>query len=188
MYNYIIGTIAEQNANRIIIENNQIGYEVFVARPFDFELNATNKVFIYQHVREDSNKMFGFKSDFDKEVFLKLLSVNGVGPKSALNFFIFKEAKDIIAAIEEGNEKFLTSIPGIGKKTANQVILDIRGKFEIDETSNKPKNGIHDEVVEALEAMGYKKAQIEKKISTVNDEDKVTLEKYIKSALQKMMG
>jgi Holliday junction DNA helicase RuvA len=187
MYNYIIGKVTEQSANKIVLENSNIGYEIIVARPFEFELNKTIKVYIYQHIREDSNKMFGFKTVFDKDVYLKLLSVNGVGPKSALNFFVFKESQQLIEAIEQGDEKFLTSIPGIGKKTANQVILDIRGKFKIAPSENNHNREIHDEVVAALEAMGYKKIQIEKKIAKVDDKDKTDLEQYIKSALKKMM-
>src|SRR5699024_2557561 len=108
-----------------------IGYEVICANPFDFQANLQKELLIhtYQHVREDIQALYGFKDEDEKNLFVKLISVSGIGPKSAMTILGSIIVSEFIAAIEQEDEKYLTQFPGIGKKTARQIILDLKGKL-----------------------------------------------------------
>ncbi len=130
MYAYIKGKISEINPTNIVVDNNGIGYEVVVANPYEYQLNEEKIVFISQQVREDSNILYGFSNKEQKKVFLLLLKVKGVGPKSALAILAGGTSEEIIGAIENQDVKYLMKFPGIGKKSAQQIILDLQGKID----------------------------------------------------------
>ena len=178
MYNYIIGKIEEIDSSSITIDNNGIGYLVFVANPFSFNLSETYKVYIYQHITEDSNSLFGFKTIEEKELFLKLISVKGVGPKMTLPMLALGSISGIIDAINRENILYLKKFPKIGDKVAKQIILDLKGKMTTDEVITDTS----DELMEALKALGYKDKDIKGIIPKVNKENKI--EEQIKEALK----
>lgn len=122
MYAYIKGKISEINPTNIVVDNNGIGYEIVVANPYEYQLNEEKTVFISQQVREDSNILYGFSNKDQKKVFLLLLKVKGVGPKSALAILAGGTSEEIIGAIENRDVTYLTKFPGIGKKSAQQII------------------------------------------------------------------
>ena len=172
MYAYIKGKISEVNPTNIVVDNNGIGYEVVVANPYEYHLNEERTVFISQQVREDSNVLYGFSNKEQKKVFLLLLKVKGVGPKSALAILAGGTSEEIISAIENQDAVYLTKFPGIGKKSAQQIILDLQGKvdFSMTNISSAPKavNNYLSDAILALEALGYSKKEltkIEKKLS-----------------------
>ena len=172
MYAYIKGKISEVNPTNIVVDNNGIGYEVVVANPYEYHLNEERTVFISQQVREDSNVLYGFSNKEQKKVFLLLLKVKGVGPKSALAILAGGTSEEIIGAIENQDAVYLTKFPGIGKKSAQQIILDLQGKvdFSMTNISSAPKavNNYLSDAILALEALGYSKKEltkIEKKLS-----------------------
>ena len=192
MYAYIKGKISEINPTNIVVDNNGIGYEVVVANPYEYHLNDDRTVYISQQVREDSNVLYGFSNKEQKKVFLLLLKVKGVGPKSALAILAGGTSEEIISAIENQDAVYLTKFPGIGKKSAQQIILDLQGKvdFSIANISSSPTaiNNYLSDAMLALEALGYSKKEltkIEKKLSAF---DFSGVDEYVKQGLKLLMN
>ena len=126
--------------------------------PYVFKLYDEVTIYLYQKVSEDAIDLYGFKTYEEKELFLKLISVNGIGPKSALSILATGDVKGIVDAIDLGNATYLTKFPGIGAKASQQIVLDLKGKinFDVNNTSSKS------ELAEALSSLGYGKKDIEK--------------------------
>jgi len=181
MYGYIKGKVTEIESNYIILENNNIGYLVFTASPYSFNINEDYKIYIYQNVKEDEISLYGFKSKEEKELFLKLIDVKGLGPKMALPIIATNNINDVIEAIEKSDVNYLKKFPKIGDKVARQIILDLKGKLI---TSENEKVDNNEELVEALEALGYKKQDVKKILQNIK-EDKI--ENQIKEALKLLL-
>ncbi len=182
MYGYIKGKVTEIESNYIILENNDIGYLVFNANPYSFSINEEYKIYIYQNVKEDELSLYGFKSKEEKELFLKLIDVKGLGPKMALPIIATNNINDVVEAIEKSDVNYLKKFPKIGDKVARQIILDLKGKLIVNENDKIDSN---EELVEALEALGYKKQDVKKIIPNVNKEEKI--ENQIKEALKLLL-
>ena len=182
MYSYIIGTVTGYDKNCIILENNKIGYLVSVSNPYSFKLNEEIKVYLYNHIKEDENSLYGFKTLEEKDLFLKLINVKGIGPKMAMPLFAGNNIKGIYDAINTDNVTYLTRFPKIGDKVAKQIILDLKGKLtsQVDLFQYDSK-----ELIEVLESLGYKSNDIKKVISKVDNN--LSLEDQIKEAL-KLLG
>ena len=181
MYGYIKGTIIENSSNYILIDNNGIGYIIFVANPYSYEINKEYTVYTYTHIREDEYSLYGFKTIEEKELFLKLISVKGLGPKMALPILATGSIEGIVDAIERDNILYLKKFPKIGDKLARQIILDLRGKLvKTDSAVNKD-----DELVEALMALGYKNADIKKILPKIDNS--LSIEDKIKESLKIML-
>ncbi|MDE5714700.1 MAG: Holliday junction branch migration protein RuvA [Anaeroplasmataceae bacterium] len=161
MYGYITGVITKVTPKNIIIENNGIGYLLIVSNPYNFSLNKDYKVYVYQYVREDVIDLYGFLFEEEKDLFLKLISVSGIGPKSALSILATGTVKEIVKAIEERNDSYLRKFPGIGAKASQQIILDLAGKLNFAEEIIV-KNSKLEDVEQALLALGYNKKEIAK--------------------------
>ena len=182
MYNYISGKVTEIESNYIVLDNNGIGYLIYTANPYSFEEGKEYKVYIYQYVREDENSLYGFKSKEEKELFLKLIGVKGLGCKMALPMLATGSIDGIRDAIERENILYLKKFPKIGDKVARQIILDLKGKLV---EQSKTVNVVSDELIEALQGLGYKTADINKVIKNV-DKSK-SIENQIKEALILML-
>lgn len=182
MYGYMYGTVIEQESNYIILENNKIGYLIYTASPYCFEIGKETKIYLYQYVREDEISLYGFKEKEEKELFLKLINVKGLGCKMALPMFATGSISGIIDAIERENILYLKKFPKIGDKVARQIILDLKGKLVSPGNNIKENN---DELVEALISLGYKLPDIKKVILQVKKDE--TLENQIKEALKLLL-
>lgn len=196
MYDYIKGKLTKITAKFIVVEAGGLGYIIYVANPYSFSENVSQDVQIYLHhvVREDAHLLFGFHSDEEKDVFLKLISVSGIGPMTALAIVAVDDNEGLVNAIDNSDIKYLMKFPKIGKKTAQQMILDLAGKF-VDapmENGKAPKtktvatNEQLDEAMEALLALGYKASEL-KKIKAFFEGTNETAEQYIKSAFKMLM-
>lgn len=183
MYSYLNGKIEYQNSDSIVINVNGIGYKVFVPNPFSYELNNTYRVFVYNHIREDEYSLYGFKTLEEKELFMKLINVKGMGPKVASGIFATGSIKGIVDAINKENTLYLTKFPKIGEKLAKQIILDLKGKLNI-EVEDTEDNNV-EELISVLENLGYKSAEIKKIVSQV-DASK-SLENQVKEALKLLL-
>ena len=199
MYEYIKGTIEFICPEYIVVENSGIGYQIMAPNPFVFPQGKAFKVYTYQHVREDIMALYGFQSIEEKTLFKKLLNVSGIGPKGALAILAFGEPSQVIQAIENENEAFLTKFPGVGKKTARQMILDLKGKLQdvvpdyfpnlFNEEQFKKSDAASlafEEAMLALKALGYSDKEL-KKISSQLEKEQLTTDEYIKAALKKLM-
>ncbi|QLL78244.1 Holliday junction branch migration protein RuvA [Ligilactobacillus saerimneri] len=174
MYEYFIGKITDVTPYYIVINVGGVGYRVLVANPFRYTAtNDDQKVYVYQAVRDNDISLYGFQTFDEKQLFIKLLSVSGIGPKSALAILANEDHSGLINAINTNNDKFLTKFPGIGKKTAQQIILDLKGKMKeitpanlvgqqaLDVTPTDASPALR-ESLEALASLGYTKTDIKK--------------------------
>ncbi|EAA0093352.1 Holliday junction branch migration protein RuvA [Listeria innocua] len=199
MYDYIKGIVKTITPEYIVVETGQIGYQIITGNPFSFQRleGAEAQVFLYQHVREDNISLFGFQSTEERYLFKKLLSVSGIGPKSALAIIASGDVVPLITAIESEDDVYLTKFPSVGKKTARQIILDLKGKLadvvasEIvyKAAENDIVTGLSpqlEEAVLALEALGYSTRELKKVIPKMAKENDLTSDAYIKLALRLM--
>ena len=183
MYSYIKGKVTEIESNYIVIDNNGIGYLVYTANPYSFNLETEYTVYLYQYVKEDEISLYGFKTLEEKEMFLKLISVKGLGCKMALPMIALGSPNGIIDAIERENILYLKKFPKIGDKVARQIILDLKGKLiSKEEVSN---TNSFDELNEALRSLGYKQADINKVVKNISPSDDI--ETQIKNALKLLL-
>ncbi|WP_026689089.1 Holliday junction branch migration protein RuvA [Alteribacter aurantiacus] len=203
MIEFINGKVSYIDTEYIVIDVNGIGYLVYCANPFSFQKNEGESITIYtyQHVREDALKLFGFHNRDERRLFEKLLQVSGIGPKGALAILASGAPERVVQAIEEEDEKFLVKFPGVGKKTARQIILDLKGKLPewmpslldhdgqpVDEAGHKRFAGNKelDEAMEALKALGYVDKEINRALPVLKEKD-MTTDGYIKEALKLML-
>ena len=191
MYAYIKGKISQLYPTHIVVENNGIGYEIQTPNSYRFQsqLEEEEQVFTQLIVREDAHLLYGFIDLEEKDMFLNLIKVTGIGPKSALAILAASTPNEVKIAIENENEAYLTKFPGIGKKTARQIILDLKGKLTITEESelfakaDESKNDVLEEAVLALEALGYSKREITKVKKSLEKETFDTVDACVKRAL-----
>ncbi|MBD9075158.1 Holliday junction branch migration protein RuvA [bacterium] len=183
MYSYIKGVVTGEEKNTIILENNGIGYEINVSNPYAFKENEEQKVYIYHHIREDEESLYGFQTKEEKELFLKLINVKGVGPKLVMPMLATGSVNGIVDAIDRENVLYLKKFPKVGEKVARQIILDLKGKLAID-TSEISSNGF-EELISVLEGLGYKTADIKKILPNVDASKRV--EDQVKEALRLLL-
>lgn len=181
MYFYLRGKISDVLNDRIILEANNIGYDILVSRPENFLLGETRQVYIYEHIREDKSYFVGFDTLDEKHMFTLLLDVNGLGPRTALNMLKYALPEEIYNAILSNNSAFLKKIPGVGNKCASQIILDLHGKI----AGKRGNPNMYDEVYATLRELGFKKNEIDRVLSEINMPD-ASNDEILKVALQKL--
>lgn len=183
MYGYIKGTIKEIESNYVIIDNNDIGYVIYVPNPYYYQLDEIYTIYTYTHIREDEYSLYGFINREQLNLFLKLIQVKGVGPKMALPMLATGSVDGIYDAIERENILYLKKFPKIGEKVARQIILDLKGKVNGQQMSLISNS--NSELIDALLALGYKQADVKKVVSNVNSS--LTIEDQIKEALKLLL-
>ena len=186
MYDYIKRTITNIKNNAIVVENNNIGYLVNVSNPFSYEIGKDYKIYIYQHITEEENTLYGFKTPEEKDFFLKLISVKGLGCKMALPILAVGSIEGIMDAIERENVLYLKKFPKIGDKLAKQIVLDLKGKLEfigvgISEDEMETEN----ELKEVLIGLGYKEKEITPVLAKVDTS--LPIEGQVKDALKLLL-
>ncbi len=196
MIGYLNGVVFDVNTEHVILNVNGVGYEIAATaqtlNDAQMLMGQTISFWIYTHVREDALSLFGFLTKPEKEFYMSLLKVNGVGPKSALTVLSGAPYQQIQTWIEAGDAKALSALPKIGKKTAEQIILTLQGKLVIIETkggakANKPiRSENHRQIVSALVNLGFKSNLVDEFISTVDS--KATIEDGVRLGLQKLSG
>ncbi len=161
MIAFMKGTIYSAQADSVIIENNGIGYRVYTPNPQALRLGQETILYTYQQVREDDISLFGFENMEGYEVFVRLISVKGVGARTALGMLAACSPKQIIAYIENNDVKALKALPGIGAKSASQIVLDLKGKLV--EESKEIAAAENEELalaMEALKSLGYRSGEL----------------------------
>ena len=186
MYDYIKGTITNIKNNAIVLDNNGVGYLIYVSNPYSFEMGKDYKVYVYQHIQEDEHLLYGFKSLEEKNLFLKLISVKGLGCKMALPILAVGSIDGIMDAIERENILYLKKFPKIGDKLAKQIVLDLKGKLEFIGV------GITDDLVETenelkevLIGLGYKEKELKPVLARVDTS--LSIEDQVKDALKLLL-
>ena len=189
MYGYIKGIVTKITPKNIIVENNGIGYLIIVPNPYNYKIDTEYKVYTHQYVREDTLDLYGFLTEDEKELFLKLISVSGIGPKSALSILATGTVNEIVNAIESRNDVYLKKFPGIGAKASQQIILDLAGKMSYTASIKSAGNAAYSskltDVIDALVALGYTKKEATKVVEKLDPSlDEGVL---VKEALKKLV-
>ncbi|MYY44603.1 Holliday junction branch migration protein RuvA [Lactobacillus salivarius] len=199
MYEYLRGVITEVTPYYIVVDVNGVGYQVYVANPFKYEEDehVEQKVFVYQAVRDNDISLYGFKNSSEKQLFLKLLDVSGIGPKSALAILANDDNRGLINAINSDDDGYLTKFPGIGKKTAKQIILDLKGKLsDVDSDMLTGQDNLDlnasspylKESLEALRALGYTKTEVKRISKKLEKYDGKSTDDYLRQGLRLLMS
>lgn len=202
MYDYLIGNVTRITPEYIVVEQMQTGWQIFTPNPYAFTKNDTVQVFVHLSVREDAHTLYGFQTLNQRDLFRKLIQVSGIGPKGALAILATGEPSHVMQAIELEDEAFLIKFPGVGKKTARQIILDLKGKLgalmdEITLPSSDtelPLFGVNpyenelEESLLALAALGYSERELAKVKPKLEQCDTLTTtDAYIKEALKLLL-
>ncbi len=183
MYSYFKGSIKEIEGDHIVIEVNNVGYKIFVSNPYSYNLDESTKVYLYNHIREDEYSLYGFKSVEERDIFLRLINVKGMGPKTALGLLATGSVNGLIDAINKENILYLKKFPKVGEKLARQIVLDLKGKME--SKDNLYDNDETEELISVLENLGYSKNDIKRILPNVDKSN--TLEVQVKEALKLML-
>ena len=204
MYAYIKGFIAERNDQQIVIENNGIGYLINCPLGISAEIGGIGDevtVYVYQSVKEDDISLYGFVSRDQKEMFLKLITVSGIGPKVAHTICASLSAEQIAAAVMSSNVALLTGVKGLGKKTAERIILELKDKLKSQlgsaagisapvvsaVSASSANTGVMQDAVGALVVLGYKDQEAADAVAAAYEEG-IGLEDLIRKALKLAAG
>ena len=184
------GTIVDIFTDTVAIEVGQIGYEVFVSRISDFSVGAEAKLYTHEVLTQDDHYLVGFTTKIEKDAFLSLIMVKGIGPKTALGALSKTSPDELFAAIESSNTSYLKKLPGIGPKAAAQIILDLKGKLAMEEEGKKGKGQkanpeLYDEVKAGLKALGFKTREIDDVLASIN-EPNIDQQTLLRLALRKL--
>lgn len=197
MYEYLTGLVTVVEPRYIVVEVNGIGYRLLVANPYRYHIDKQQKVtvYVYQAVRDDDISLFGFSDEDEKQLFMQLINVSGIGPKSALAILANPDHEGLINAIANDDVKYLTKFPGIGKKTASQICLDLKDKIErltLSEANllkpllpeGEDGNEALQDALEALTALGYKEREVKRIKKELAKEAETSTEEYLRHALR----
>jgi len=193
VYEYLTGTISIVAPQYIVVDVQGVGYKLLVANPYRFHEDSAKavRVFVYQAVRDDDISLFGFSDQAEKRLFMQLINVSGIGPKSALAILANPDHQGLVDAIANNNIGYLTKFPGIGKKTASQIVLDLKDKlaaatagslFDQQPVSATANPALADALA-ALKALGYKEREV-KKIGKQLGEEQQSTDEYLRQALR----
>jgi len=198
----INGSLIYKSISHVIVEVNGIGYQIFIPLTTFYELPDTNQkvtLHIHTHVRQDDISLFGFGTGEEKGVFQLMISVSGIGPKLAMNILSGISAEELVRAVSHGNLERLVAIPGVGKKTAERMILELKDKvvklstYEAiykDDGDIRVYDSIIDDVLSALINLGYKSQRAREVMDKIIKEspESLTLDTLLKKALKVLAG
>jgi len=186
MIAFIRGIIHSFDDEHVVIDNNGIGYYINFMHPEVLKLGNEITIYTFQHFREDATVLYGFASKDELDVFEQLISVKGMGPKTSLVLLANCKHDQLVSAIEAGRVDYLKSIPGIGAKTAQQIILDLKGKLV--ETSANKTNPYIDEAINGLKNLGYKTSEIDVVVKGLYKYNYNSSSQYLKEALKALQA
>ena len=189
MIAFVKGKVASYGADWVVIDCHDIGYQMAYPHPENLHLNDEVFIYTYLHITENDMSLFGFESQDEKALFLKLISVKGLGPKSAMRMLSKCGYQSIISAIESGDVTLLKKMPGIGAKSASQIVLDLKGKLVAVPTSSPKQDTVSypaeiREALEGLKNLGYKQGELSAVANMMSENPGLTTEKYLKLGLQ----
>jgi holliday junction DNA helicase RuvA len=204
MIAYLSGKLLEKQATSVIIGVGGVGYEVTIPLSTFYELGEEGSdvsLRIYTHVREDALQLFGFKTERERQLYLKLISVQGIGAKSGITMLSGMSAEEIVTAIRTDNLARLTSIPGVGRKTAERLVIELRDKLSeftaqsaleraaasgtSGAQAEAPADAVYDDALSALINLGYQRGAAEKALKqAVKDGTEISVQKLLRRSLQ----
>lgn len=196
MYDYISGNIVELNPAFVVVDNHGMGFMINISLTTFNEVSKTPKtenakLYVYEAIREDAHVLFGFSTKHERELFLMLISVSGVGPNTARMILSSLSPTDLEQCIASGNVGMLKSVKGIGAKTAQRILVDLKDKIKMASDTlldnNNAPSAVYDEALSALVMLGFTQQMSQKVLrKLLKDEPSITVEQAIKKALKMM--
>ncbi len=197
MIAWLRGSILEKHPNRIVVDVGGVGYEVHVPLSTFYDLGepgAPVTLRVHTHVREDTIALYGFATVFEQQVFERLIGISGIGPKLALAVLSGIDSVDLVGAVSRGDVARLTAVPGVGKKTAERIVLELRDRLAAFAlapaaagVAASPRDTIRDDLLSALTNLGYHRSLTEKALDTVLAREAApTFEHALKQALREL--
>ena len=191
MIAFIKGTVHSYGADWLIIDRGGMGWKVSYPHTDKIHLNQEIVVYTYFHYTEAEMSLYGFENQSEQELFLRLISVKGLGPKTAMNMLAKATADRIVNAVESGDVSVLKSMPGIGAKTASQIVLDLKGKLVPVQNKQKGESAQYsreiEEACDALRNLGYRQQEISSAADHLSKLEPMTTEEYLKAGLKFLM-
>lgn len=199
MIAFLRGRVLDKQPNRIIVDVSGVGYEVQVPLSTFYEVGdegAEVTLRVYTHVREDALQLYGFLTDLERQIFERLIGISGIGPKLAIAVLSGLESREVILAIQRADVARLTGIPGIGKKTAERIVLELKDRLTNlagpvaagTVTAGKTTDRLREDLLSALQNLGYHRPQAEKAIDAALKIDAdANFEQALRGALREMM-
>ena len=196
MYGFICGRIEDMDDNLVCLNCNNVGYEIYIPESVKQKLPPIGeelKLYTYLNVREDALVLYGFLTKEDKQLFKMLLTVSGIGPKGGLSILSVMTPQELKFAILAGDDKQISKAPGIGKKMAQKLIIELKDKIDLSDTlaeqvqpDAKVDNSARNDAISALTALGYSATESMKAVSAVGITPEMDAEAIIKLALKKL--
>ncbi|MCR4950816.1 MAG: Holliday junction branch migration protein RuvA [Solobacterium sp.] len=189
MIAFIQGTVASYGTDYIVVDHQGLGWQISYPHTDQVRLNQEIRVHTYMHITENDIALYGFASQEEKELFMRLISVKGLGPKTAMNMLAAAGYENIIGAVEAGNVAALKKMPGIGAKTASQIVLDLKGKLvavpAARKTAAQPEypEAVRD-ALDALKALGYKPSEVSSAAEVMVQTPDLSTQEYLRIGLK----
>jgi Holliday junction DNA helicase RuvA len=198
MIGFLRGRIADKTPNTLIVDVQGVGYEVHVPLSTFYDagdIGAEITLRIYTHVREDTLQLYGFLTELERHLFERLIGISGIGPKLAIAVLSGMDPRELVASVQRGDVARLTGIPGIGKKTSERIVLELRdrlaqlpGGAPADAAPSNGADRVRGDLLSALQNLGYHRPQAEKAIdTTLQTMSNPTFEHALKAALRELM-
>ena len=197
MIAFLRGRVLEKHPNRIVIDVNGVGYELYVPLSTYYDVGDAGSEIglrVHTHVREDALQLYGFLTALEQQLFERLIAISGIGPKLAVAVLSGIDSTDLVSSIQRADVARLTRIPGIGKKTAERIVLELKDRLAdvappaATETSGRIVDHVRDDLVSALENLGYHRPLAEKAVDAVRARDGgAPFEDALKGALRELM-
>jgi Holliday junction DNA helicase RuvA len=198
MIGFLRGRIADKQPNTLIVDVQGVGYEVHVPLSTFYdvgEVGADVTLRIYTHVREDALQLYGFLTDLERQLFERLIGISGIGPKLAIAVLSGMDPREVLNAVQRGDVARLTGIPGIGKKTSERIVLELRDRLAniglgapVDTAAANGADRLRGDLLSALQNLGYHRPQAEKAVdSSLQTMSDPSFEQALKAALRELM-
>ena len=197
MIAFLRGRVFEKQPNRVIVDVQGVGYEVLVPLSTYYQVGETGAdvaLRVHTHVREEALQLYGFATELERQLFEKLIAVSGIGPKLAVALLSGMDARDFLTAVQRADVARLTGIPGIGKKTAERIVLELKDRVaalgapvDAGAPAESAADRLRDDVLSALQNLGYHRPLAEKAVESALDGAEVSFEQALKAALKALM-
>jgi len=197
MIAFLRGRVFEKQPNRVIVDVQGVGYEVLVPLSTYYQIGETGEdvaLRVHTHVREEALQLYGFATELERQLFEKLIAVSGIGPKLAVALLSGMEAREFLTAVQRGDVTRLTGIPGIGKKTAERIVLELKDRVamlgapvDVGTPVESAADRLRDDVLSALQNLGYHRPLAEKAVESALDGAEASFEQALKAALKALM-
>ena len=197
MISFLRGRVLDKQPNRIVVDVGGVGYDVHVPLSTFYEVGdegAEVSLRVYTHVREDTLQLYGFLTDLERQVFERLIGISGIGPKLAIAVLSGMDSRELIVAVQRADVAGLTGIPGIGKKTAERIVLELKDRLTqlaapavVGAPAATTGDRLRTDLLSALQNLGYHRQQVERVINSVTSAADVTFEQALRNALRELM-